>query len=331
MFLLGAVDVIGGHSTDETIASLRSIIELCQANQTVPVMATLQPMLYSHERFSAATKELNERIRDLASRISRRVRSRIQQYEGSAPIYEHFNIERQLEGAFARKIMLKSGGYIILDETEALISIDVNTGRHKGGQTQEDVILEVNTEAAEEVARQLRLRNIGGLIVVDFIDMKQKKNRNAVLKTLKDALQRDKAKTNVLPISQLGLLEMTRQRVDEGVLSAMYVDCPYCQGRGSVKSSLSMSVEIQRQIVSVMRRFKAGGQERKLQIIVHPTILDRLRKEDEAVLVDLEAKFAGYLSFRPDPVRHIEEFEIRNAETGEVMYATPKSTPVGQG
>ena len=272
-----------------------------------------------------------ERIRDLASRISRRVRSRIQQYEGAAPIYEHFNIERQLEGAFARKIMLKSGGYIVFDETEAMISIDVNTGRHKGGQTQEDVILEVNTEAAEEVARQLRLRNVGGLIVVDFIDMKQKKNRNSVLKTLKDALQRDKAKTNVLPISQLGLLEMTRQRVDEGVLSAMYVDCPYCQGRGSVKSSLSMSVEIQRQIVSAMRRFKAAGQTRKLQIIVHPTILDRLRKEDEAVLVDLEAKFAGYLSFRPDPARHIEEFDIRNADTGEVLYATPKSGPAGQG
>jgi ribonuclease G len=266
-----------------------------------------------------------ERIRDLASRISRRVRSRVQQYEGSAPLFEHFNIERQLENAFARRVMLKSGGYIIFDETEALISVDVNTGRHKGGQTQEDVILEVNTEAAEEVARQLRLRNVGGLIVVDFIDMKQKKNRNAVYKTLKDALYRDKAKTNVLPISHLGLLEMTRQRVDEGVLSSMYVDCPYCKGHGSVKSSLSMSVEIQRQIVSVMRRFKAGGASRKLQIIVHPTVLERFRTEDEAILVDLEAKFTGYLSFRADPGRHVEEFEVRNAETGELMYSTPKN------
>jgi ribonuclease G len=266
-----------------------------------------------------------ERLRDLTSRISRRVRSRIQQYEGSVPIFEHFNIERQLENAFARKVMLKSGGYIIFDETEALIAVDVNTGRHKGGQTQEDVILEVNTEAAEEVARQLRLRNIGGLIVIDLIDMKQKRNRNAVYKTLKDALCRDKAKTNVLPISNLGLLEMTRQRVDEGILSSMYVDCPYCNGRGSVKSSLSMSVEIQRQIVSVMRRFKSGGQDRKLQIIVHPTVLERLRKEDEAILMDLETKFTGYLSFRADPGRHVEEFEIRNADTGEMMYSTPKN------
>jgi ribonuclease G len=275
-----------------------------------------------------------EKIKDLASKISRRVRSRIQQYEGAAPIFDHFNIERQLENAFARKVMLKSGGYIIFEETEALISVDVNTGRHKGAQTQEDVIFEVNTEAAEEVARQLRLRNVGGLIVVDFIDMKQKKNRNAVYKTIKDALHRDKAKTNVLQISHLGLLEMTRQRVDEGVLSSMFVDCPYCKGRGSVKSPLSMSVEIQRQIVAQMRRFKDDGQNRKLQIVVHPTVLERLRKEDEAILVNLESKFTGYLSFRADPVRHVEDFDIRNAESGEMYFTTitrPAEARPGQG
>jgi ribonuclease G len=267
-----------------------------------------------------------ERIKSLAAKISRRVRSRIQLYEGAAPIFEHFALERQLESAFGRKVMLKSGGYIVFDETEAMIAIDVNTGRHKGASTQEEVILEVNTEAAEEVARQLRLRNVGGLIVVDFIDMKQKKNRNAVYKALKDALKRDKAKTNVLPISHLGLLEMTRQRVDEGVLSSMYVDCPYCRGRGSVKSALSMSVEIQRQIVAQMRR-QPGGQGRKLQIIVHPTVLERLRKEDEAVLVELESKFAGYLSFKADSARHVEDFEIRNSDTGEILHSTTRVPP----
>jgi ribonuclease G len=267
-----------------------------------------------------------ESVKELASRISRRVRSRIQQYEGSVPIFEHFNLERQLENAFARKVMLKSGGYIIFEETEALISVDVNTGRHKGAQ-QEEVILEVNTEAADEVARQLRLRNVGGLIVIDFIDMKQKKNRNSVYKVLKDALHRDKAKTNILPISHLGLLEMTRQRVDEGVLSSMYVDCPYCKGRGSVKSPLSMSVEIQRQIVALMRRFKDAGQSRKLQIVVHPTVLERLRKEDEAILMDLETKFAGYLSFRADSVRHVEDFDVRNADTGDMLFTTTAARP----
>jgi ribonuclease G len=272
------------------------------------------------DRIVVDSKERYEQIKTLASRISRRVRSRIQQYEGTVPIFEHFELERQLESAFARKVMLKSGGYIVFDETEALIAIDVNTGRHKGASQQEDVIYEVNTEAADEVARQLRLRNAGGLIVVDFIDMKQKKHRNGVYKTLKDALRPDKARTNVLPISHLGLLEMTRQRVDEGTLSSMNVDCPYCHGRGSVKSPLSMSVEIQRQISAMMRKKQDDRQGRKLQIIVNPTVLERLRTEDEAILVDLENRFTGYLSFRADPAKHIEEFEIRNAETSEVLY-----------
>jgi ribonuclease G len=259
-------------------------------------------------------------LRELASLISRRVRSRIQQYEGTTPIFEHFNLERQLEEAFGRKAMLKSGGYIVFDETEALIAVDVNTGRHKGSETQDEVIFEVNTEAVLEVARQLRLRNVGGLIVLDLIDMKQRKHRNAVYKTLKDALRADKARTNVLPISHLGLIEMTRQRVDEGVLSSMYVDCPYCHGRGSVKSPLSMSVSIQRQIAAQMRKIRQARQEGNLQITVHPTVLERLRKEDEAVLVDLEAKFTGRLAFRADPSRHVEEFEIRNGTTGELLY-----------
>jgi ribonuclease G len=131
-------------------------------------------------------------------------------------------VERQLENAFRRKVWLKSGGYLIFDETEALVAIDVNTGRHKGGKTQEDSILQVNTEAAQEVARQLRLRNIGGLVVIDFIDMKSRKNQTTVYKTLKDALQNDKARTNVLPVSQLGLIEMTRQRMEESLRAANY-------------------------------------------------------------------------------------------------------------
>jgi len=272
------------------------------------------------DRIVVDSPERYAQVRILAARISRRVRSRIQLYEGTVPIFEHFDIERQLDSAFARQVMLKSGGYIVFDETEALIAVDVNTGRHKGAATQEDVILEVNTEAAEEVARQLRLRNAGGLIVVDFIDMKQRKHRNAVYKALKDAMKRDKARTNILPISPLGLLEMTRQRVDEGTLSLMHAACPYCRGRGTVRSPLSMSVEIQRQLAALMRRKREAGQSRKLQVIVNPTVLERLRSEDEAVLVDLESRFSGYLSFRADPTKHIEEFEIRDGETGAVLF-----------
>lgn len=280
------------------------------------------------DRIVIDAPEQYDKVRDLASRISRRVRSRIQLYEGQSPIFDHFNVERQIEDAFSRRVPLKSGGYIIIDETEALVAVDVNTGRHRGGTTQDEVIFEVNTEAVEEVARQLRLRNIGGLIVIDLIDMKQKKHRNHVYKTLRDVLHRDKARTNVLQISQLGLLEMTRQRVEEGVRSSMYIDCPYCGGHGSIKSPLSMSVAIQRQIAAVMRRLRGEGKAGvKLQIIVHPTVLDRLRKEDETILVDMENKFAGHLGFRADPNRHVEDFAIRNAETGEVLFG--KAEPQG--
>jgi ribonuclease G len=271
------------------------------------------------DRIVIDNREEYQRIKDLVSRISRRGRNKIKLYDGHAPIFEHFDVERQLESAFQRKVWLKSGGYLIFDETEALVAIDVNTGRHKGGKTQEEAILEVNIEAAEEVARQLRLRNVGGLVVIDFIDMKSRRHQNTVYRTLKDAVKRDKARTNVLPVSELGLIEMTRQRAEESIRSATFTDCPYCKGRGKVKSALSMSVEIQRRLGQVMRtkQHQASG---GLRITVNPAILDRLRSEDEEMLVDLENKFGIHMAFVSDPGMHIEHFRITTAETNEAVY-----------
>jgi ribonuclease G len=160
---------------------------------------------------------------------------------------------------------------------------------------------------------------MGGLVVIDLIDMSQKKHRNAVYQALKDALRKDKARTNVLPISSLGLLEMTRQRTDESVESAMYVDCPYCSGRGSVKSGLYMSVEIQRRLLEIMRK-SDQKQGISLLINVNPGILRRLREEDEELLLDIEQKFNGKLHFRADPGTHMEEFSFANADTGEILF-----------
>ncbi len=265
-----------------------------------------------------------ERIRDLAAIISRRTRARVQLYDGRSPIFEHFNIERQIEDAFRRRVSLPSGGCIVFDETEAMVTIDVNTGRHKGASTQEEAILEVNLEAVREIARQLRLRNIGGLLVIDLIDMRLKKNRMQVLREMKQELVRDKARTNVLPISSLGLMEMTRQRSDEGVLSGMYVDCSYCKGHGSVKSPLSISVDMQRQMAAAFRHHAQAKEPLAMQIIVHPTVLERLREQDEQTLVDLEQRFSGRLTFRADPNRHVEDFMILNAASGDVLYKTPE-------
>ena len=279
------------------------------------------------DRVTIDDGETFERVRNMASRISRRAKRIIVHYEGQQPIFTYYGVERQLEEAFRRKVHLKSGGYLVVDETEALIAIDVNTGRHRGKGSQEDAILEVNLEAVEEVARQLRLRNIGGLVVLDLIDMKLRKHQNAVYKAMKQALKRDRARTNVLSISELGLMEMTRQRQEESLLSQMYTDCPYCQGHGLIKSPLALSVDIQRRIAAIMRmpRYKAAREDDEpveLQIVVAPTVLDRLRNEDEAFLVDLQRRYTGRLTFKSELHRHPESFCIADAKTSEILYAT---------
>ncbi|MBM4148901.1 MAG: Rne/Rng family ribonuclease [Lentisphaerae bacterium] len=263
-----------------------------------------------------------ERVKKSASKAFRRARSRIHHYHGEMPVFDHYGVERQLDEAFRRKVNLKCGGYVILDETEALVAIDVNTGRHKGSGQQEQAILEVNTEAVREVARQLRLRNIGGLVVIDLIDMKSRKHQNAVYREMRTALKRDRARTNVLAISSLGIMEMTRQRVEEGIHSSMFVDCPYCRGRGSVTSPLGMSVEIQRQVAAVLRKQQKKATTLALQVAVHPTVLERMRSEDEEFLMELQSRLKGSLVFRSEPARHMESFAISDVQTGEVLYST---------
>ena len=173
-----------------------------------------------------------------------------------SPIFETFGVQKQIDDAFHRQVWLKCGGYIVIDETEALVAIDVNTGRNKGGRDVEKTILQTNLEAADEIARQLRLRNVGGLIIGDFIDMKSRKDQQVVYQLMRERLKRDKAKTHVLPISPLGLMEMTRQRAQESLSDSIYENCPYCQGRGVVKTSMTTSVELHRTLNTVMRKYQ---------------------------------------------------------------------------
>jgi ribonuclease G len=260
-----------------------------------------------------------ERMREMISRISSRSASKVIIYNESQPVFDRFNITRQLENAFSRQVHLKSGGYIVVDETEALVAIDVNTGRHKGGKDQETAILKVNLEAAEEISRQLRLRNMGGLIVLDFIDMKSRRDQQSVYQRMKDGLRRDKAKTHILPISQLGLMEMTRQRHSESVHAAVFDDCPYCKGRGRVKSALTMSVEIQRKLGEILKKRSRDESDYQLRIVVNPTVLERLRNEDENLIKEMEKRHFVRLMFRPDPTVHAEQFKIVNIATNEEL------------
>jgi ribonuclease G len=271
------------------------------------------------ERIVVDNQKAHDRMREMISKISKRSASKIKFYTEAQPVFDRFNISKQLENTFSRQVHLKSGGYIVIDETEALVAIDVNTGRHKGGKDQEALILKVNLEAAEEITRQLRLRNMGGLIVLDFIDMKSGRDRQQVHNRMRDGLRRDKAKTHILPISQLGLMEMTRQRHSESVRAAVYDDCPYCKGRGKVKSTETMSVEIQRKLQEILKKRTRDENDFQLRIVVHPTVLDRLRTEDEKHLIEMEKRYFGKLSFRADTGMHAEQFKIVNVETNEEL------------
>ncbi|MBE0542842.1 MAG: Rne/Rng family ribonuclease [Verrucomicrobia bacterium] len=271
------------------------------------------------ERIVVDSPKAYERMRDMITKISRRSASKVKSYAEAQPIFDRFGISKQLENAFSRQVHLKSGGYIVVDETEALVAIDVNTGRHKGSRDQESTILKVNQEAADEICRQLRLRNMGGLIVLDFIDMKGRRDQQSVYQRMKEGLRRDKAKTHILPISPLGLMEMTRQRHTESVRSAVYDDCPYCKGRGKVKSVLTMSVEIQRKLQEILKKRSRDESDFQLRIVVHPTVLERLRTEDEKHLIEMEKRYFGKLSFRADPGMHAEQFKIQNVSTNEEL------------
>jgi len=251
-----------------------------------------------------------ERMKDLIGVISRRSRKRIQYLQSTTPIFEKLGIQRQIDDAFYRQVWLPSGGYLVIDETEALIAIDVNTGRAK---TQDKMILQTNIEAAEEVARQVRLRNIGGLLVIDFIDMKQRRDQMAVYKVMRERLRNDKAKTQILQISALGLMEMTRQRLHESLSITVNEPCHYCKGRGMVKSAESMSVELQRRINAILGKSETAGLE--LLVIVHPDVMERLRTHDGELFVELERRHNARLTFRSDASYYREQVVIADSKT----------------
>lgn len=252
-----------------------------------------------------------QRMKDLVGKISRRSKKLINLFEDKEPIFEKLKIQKQIDDAFFRQVWLPSGGYIVIDETEAMIAVDVNTGRAKN---QDKMILQTNIEAAREVARQLKLRNIGGLIVVDFIDMRGRRDQQAVYRAMKDQLKHDKAKTQALQISQLGLMEMTRQRLHESLNMTVTEPCHYCQGRGRVKTPESMSVELQRSISTVLSKRPECNE---LIVIVHPDLMERLKTKDSELLIDLERRHQARLTFRSDPAFHREKIAVVDGATNK--------------
>jgi ribonuclease G len=232
--------------------------------------------------------------------------ARVKLSEGRVPVFEATGIEKEIEKALRRRVWLRSGGYIVIDQTEALVSIDVNTGKYVGKRDFEQTVLRTNLEAVGEVVRQIRLRDLGGIIIIDFIDMEPEEHRQQVFRALKKALAEDKARTNVLEISELGLVEMTRKRVRQDLQSLFCVPCPTCKGSGMVKSDFTLAAEIFRKVQ--VAAAELAGQE--IMIRVHPELAQHLEAEEREGLERLEAALGRKLSVQAVPSFHRDEYEI---------------------
>ncbi|NLN20193.1 MAG: Rne/Rng family ribonuclease [Firmicutes bacterium] len=277
------------------------------------------------DKFVIDNKTEYLRTLELLSSISPHLRSRVFLYHGSMPLFESYGAEAQIESVLQRKVWLKSGGYLVIDRTEALTSIDVNTGRYVGTTNLADTVLHTNLEAATEIARQLRLRDIGGIIILDFIDMESKEDERRVLERLEAEIKRDKTKTHVLGFTSLGLVEMTRKKVRQDLGDFLHRECPCCQGTGRVLSEATVALRAQREILRMSRTHSAEA----FLIEVHPSVAGLLIGTGGANLRQLEESTGKTLYVRGRQDLHVEE--ILFAAMGSKEDVGALAMPVKEG
>ena len=250
----------------------------------------------------ATFKTVEKFIRKYLPQMKRKVKY----FNEDVPIFEHFGIDMEIERALSNKVYLKSGGSINIDQTEALVSIDVNTGKFVGKKTFEETILKTNLEAVKEIVYQLRLRNSGGIIIIDFIDMEKKESREKVYHSLLEALKKDRSKTNVLPLSELGLVEMTRKRTRDTLSRIMCEPCPYCEGIGHVKSVITVCYEIMREVTKIVKKYPA----KKIFLYAHPEVSARLCSDDTDIIELIEKQYNKTVIIRAENNYHFEQYEL---------------------
>jgi len=247
-----------------------------------------------------------ERIREFVRLYLPGMLPRLELHEGEEPIFEAYDIEAEINRALDKKVWLKSGGYIVIDHAEALTVIDVNTGKYVGKRDPEETITQTNLEAVKEVAYQLRLRNIGGIIIIDFIDMEKEKNREKVFNAMQEAFAKDRARTNIIRMSELGLIEMSRKRTKENLMRTLCEPCNYCGGRGYTKSVTTISYELFRKIRKLSRITK----DKKILVTVHPTVANFIFDEERQIIDELEKEYQKRIVIKGDPGIHVEEYDI---------------------
>lgn len=258
------------------------------------------------DRLVIDSKTEYERIMEFVRLYLPNMLPRVELYEVDEPIFESYDIEAEINRALGKKVWLKSGGYIVIDHTEALTIIDVNTGKYVGKRDPEETITQTNLEAVREVAYQLRLRNIGGIIIIDFIDMEKEKNREKVFHAMQEAFEEDPARTNIIRMSELGLIEMSRKRTRENLMRTMCESCSYCTGRGYTKSATTICYEIFRKIRKISRTTK----DKKILVTVHPSVANLIFDEERQIIEELEKEYQKRIVIKGDPSIHIEEYDI---------------------
>ncbi|MFT5605891.1 MAG: ribonuclease G [Paracoccaceae bacterium] len=258
------------------------------------------------EKIRIDSRESHQRVVDFAKDYVPEILPIIEYYPGERPLFDLYSVEDELQRALDKKVDLKSGGYLIIDQTEAMTTIDINTGGFVGHRNLEETIFKTNLEAATSLARQLRVRNLGGIIIIDFIDMEDPEHRRQVLRTLEKAMAKDYVKTSITGVSELGLVEMTRKRTRESLEHILCETCRYCSGRGSLKSAETVCYEIFRDILREARAYESD----RLMVLASQDVVDRLLDEESASVANLEEFIGKAIQFQVEAIYTQEQFDV---------------------
>ena len=253
------------------------------------------------------SREVFQKLQEFVDEFVPTMHDRLKHYPGECPIFDLYNVENDIQKALQTRVALKSGGYLMIDQTEAMTTIDVNTGSYVGGRSLEDTVFKTNMEATQVIVRQLRLRNLGGIIIIDFIDMQEAQHSDEVLKQFEEVLEKDHAKTKITQVSELGLVEMTRKRTRESLEHLLCESCPTCQGRGYVKTAETICYEIFREILRYSRDFKS---QIGFTVVAHPQVVDRLLTVEATAVSDLEHFVKRVIKFQVENLYTQEQYDI---------------------
>lgn len=258
------------------------------------------------ERVRVDSRSVYEKLKAFARQFLPDYEARIEYYTGDRPLFDLYGVEEEINRALQREVTLKSGGHVVFDQTEAMATIDVNTGAFVGSRNLEETIFKTNLEAAQAIARQLRLRNLGGIVIIDFIDMLDEEHSRQVIRTFEKALEKDHVKTKITSLSELGLLEMTRKRTRESLERILCHACPVCSGRGTLKTPETICFEIYRELIREARQYNASG----YLVIASQEVVDRLLDEESANLAELAEYLNATIRFQVESLYHFEQYDV---------------------